>query len=215
MTGCSGAVGQQVVRQLLTINAITELHIVSRRSTANQKPKMHQHIIHNLTATPEFHLNTPIDHYICTLGSTIKSAGSRSAFYSVDHDLILQWAKTAQHLGARSMSAISSIGANPRSNNFYLQTKGHMELALQSLNYKALALFRPSLLVGPRPKFRPTERIGGYVSQIINPLLLGPTSRFRSISMQTLADAIVFDAIQSPSVKTKTHINPEFCDIVL
>ena len=88
------------------------------------------------------------DHiYIC-LGTTIKKAGSQSAFKKVDFDYCVSFAKKAREVGATKISLISSVGASPYTNNFYLKTKGEVEEEIKKIDFQVINIFRPSLLLG-------------------------------------------------------------------
>src|SRR6185503_12386821 len=87
---------------------------------------------------------------ICAIGTTMRKAGSQAAFRAVDFDIAVDFARAARDGGVGRMIAISSVGADPASRNFYLRTKGEMEVALGSLGFDRLDLLRPGLLRGDR-----------------------------------------------------------------
>ena len=60
------------------------------------------------------------------LGTTQRSAGSASAFYGVDYEIVLRVCKQAHAAGVKHVSLVSSLGANVHSHNFYLRTKGQV-----------------------------------------------------------------------------------------
>ena len=129
---------------------------------------------------------------ICSLGTTIRQAGSQEAFRAVDHDLVLAVARAAKLAGTSHMIAVSSVGAAAKSSNFYLRTKGETEEALRALGFYRLDLIRPGLLRGDRPG---PQRLGEGIATIAAPLtdalLHGSFRRYRSISGDTVAAAIV------------------------
>lgn len=137
---------------------------------------------------------------ICCLGTTIRHAGSQSAFRAVDHDLILAAARGARAGGTPHMIAVSSVGAAAKSGNFYLRTKGETENDLRALGFDRLDLIRPGLLRGDRPG---PQRLGEGIATIAAPLtdalLHGSFRRYRSISGATVAAAIVALAEQGGS----------------
>ena len=127
------------------------------------------------------------DHlYIC-LGTTIKKAGSQSEFKKVDFDYCLSFAKKAREAGATKISLISSVGANPYANNFYLKTKGEVEEEIKKIDFQAINIFRPSLLIGRRDESRFLEKIGQNLSSFINFFLIGPLRKYRSIKASKIA----------------------------
>ena len=127
------------------------------------------------------------DHlYIC-LGTTIKKAGSQSEFKKVDFDYCLSFAKKARKVGATKISLISSVGANPYVNNFYLKTKGEVEEEIKKIDFQAINIFRPSLLLGRRSESRLLEKIGQNLSSFINLFLIGPLRKYRSVKASSVA----------------------------
>ena len=127
------------------------------------------------------------DHlYIC-LGTTIKKAGSQSEFKKVDFDYCLSFAKKAREAGATKISLISSVGANPYVNNFYLKTKGEVEEEIKKIDFQAINIFRPSLLLGQRAESRFLEKIGQNLSSFINFFLIGHLRKYRSVKASNVA----------------------------
>ena len=57
--------------------------------------------------------------------------------------------------------------------------------------------FRPSLLVGDRAESRPGERIGIAVGKVIAPLMLGGLRRYRPISVDAVAAAMIYAATRN------------------
>jgi uncharacterized protein YbjT (DUF2867 family) len=99
----------------------------------------------------------------CALGTTIATAGSQAAFRAVDFDAVLAFAQAARRAGVRRFAAVSALGADPRSRNFYSRVKGEAEAALTEVGFDTLVLARPSLLAGDRAaltqRTRPGERL--------------------------------------------------------
>jgi len=127
------------------------------------------------------------------LGTTIAAqGGDRQAFRRVDHDLVLDVARAARGAGTRQVILVSSVGADPASRNFYLSVKGETEAALGRLNFARLDILRPGLLRGRREGApRPAERLGQIVAPLVDPLLLGRWSAFRSVHARDVASAIL------------------------
>lgn len=128
---------------------------------------------------------------ICALGTTWRKAGEdEAAFRAVDHDLVLETARAAKEHGIERMVAVSSAGASLASKAFYLRVKAEMERDLAKVGFKRLDILRPGLLRGPRgDDRRPGERIGVAMSPLTDFFLRGGMRRFRSIPVQTVAEA--------------------------
>jgi uncharacterized protein YbjT (DUF2867 family) len=85
-----------------------------------------------------------------TLGSTLKQAGSKAAFYQIDHDYNLAFAQVTHQQGARHLLLVSAMGASVHSMIYYNRVKGELESDVQQIGFKQISIFRPSLLMGVR-----------------------------------------------------------------
>ncbi|MBP9152442.1 MAG: NAD(P)H-binding protein [Flavobacteriales bacterium] len=132
-----------------------------------------------------------VDVAFCALGTTIATAGSKDAFYHVDHDLVMDFARNAKAAGAKTFVLISSVGANPKTSNFYLKVKGETEKDLEAMGFDSLIILRPSMLMGERKEFRFGELIGKGVMTLVNPLMVGSMSKYKGIEGSTVAKAMV------------------------
>lgn len=132
-----------------------------------------------------------LDTYVCCLGTTMKVAGSPTAFLAVDRELVLRLARIAKNLGAKHAILVSSVGASATSRNFYLQVKGEVEHRLVDLVFQRVDIVRPGLLLGARGERRLGERFAQIVTPLFNPLLGGSLSKYRAIESATVARAIV------------------------
>lgn len=130
---------------------------------------------------------------ISALGTTWKKSGaSEEAFRAVDQHLALATARAAKAAGVQRLVAVSSVGADPRSKNFYLRVKGEVEAELSKAGFKRLDLLRPGLLKGPREgDYRPGERLGILASPLIDPLLGGKWRQYRSIHAREVAEGAI------------------------
>jgi len=94
--------------------------------------------------------------------------------------------------GADHAVVVSSVGADARAGNFYLRTKGRMERDLSGLEFARCDFLHPGLLLGERDgRHRFGESLAQKLSPIYNPLLAGPLRRYRSVSAEAVAKALV------------------------
>jgi uncharacterized protein YbjT (DUF2867 family) len=189
VAGASGMVGSELLRVLAAGSAYQRVIALSRRPLSFEAPRLVNRILQLENIEHELRGLTCEDAYCC-LGTTLREAGSPEAFRAVDHDLVLQFARFAESAGAKTLVAVSSAGAAPEARNFYLQVKGETELALIALRFRALHLMQPSLLLGPRRQWRPTEALSRALLPVFNPLLLGRNERWRAIPARTVAAAM-------------------------
>ena len=81
------------------------------------------------------------------MGTTRAKAGSAEAFRKIDHDIVLEIAKTAKSSQVPYFSLVSAVGANKNSLFLYPQVKGQIEEAVLALQFKHCQIFRPACLV--------------------------------------------------------------------
>jgi len=189
--GASGLVGRQLLKLVLASKRYDQVHTIGRRRLDTDSRKLIQHVI-SLDDIEQVEPGVRITDAYCTLGTTIKVAGSRENFSRVDRDYVCKFAQWAKRNGARSMAVNSSTGADSSSGNFYLKTKGEMEGCLEAIGFESLTIVRPSLLVpvGRVPK-RPGEEIAYRAMQLFGWLMLGPVRRYRAVKPVHVAEALL------------------------
>lgn len=131
------------------------------------------------------------DDAFCALGTTIRHAGSREAFRAVDQVAVLALAWVAKRGGAKRFFLVSAMGADAGSRVFYNRVKGEVEQALNVMEFPTLAIFRPSLLLGPRREKRFGERVAAAALWVLEPLMLGDLRKYRAIQASVVARAMV------------------------
>lgn len=186
MIGTTGLVGRSLGP--LLVERGHQLLVVGRRPSRVAGAR---EAIGPLEQWPAVLADEALDVAISTLGTTWRKAGSWPAFEAVDRTAVAEFARAARRAGARQMVAVSSVGADRAARNPYLALKGRMEADLQSLGFERLDILRPGLLVGARGADRRLgERLGILLSPVVNPLLAGRLSRYRSIPAARVAEAI-------------------------
>lgn len=189
LLGATGLVGNECLRLLSNDDAFDRVVVLSRRALDDnaRHSKVEAHVVNfdHLTAAARFFA---VDQIICALGTTMKEAGSRRRFRTVD----LLYPLIAAHLGIeREVShflLVSALGANARSLFFYSRIKGELEDGVSALPYRSLTIARPSVLVGTRENPRTAERITAGLS------FLAPAS-MRPIRASEVASALVRQAV--------------------
>jgi uncharacterized protein YbjT (DUF2867 family) len=189
VAGASGMVGEALVRALLAGGDYARVVALTRRPLAFESPRLANRIIRFETMEEQMRTVACEDAFCC-LGTTRRAAGSALAFRAIDHDLVLRFARCAQDSGAKTLVAVSSVGAAQESHNLYLRVKGETELALDALRFRSLHLMQPSLLLGARSQWRTAEVLGGLLARVLNPLLLGRYDQWRAIKASTVGAAM-------------------------
>lgn len=186
LVGATGLVGREVLRLALADPRVTHLTAPTRRPLATHSRLTNPLV--DFDALPPDALWWQADAVICTLGSTIRKAGSQQAFRRIDHDYPLAVARLARAHGARSFALTSSTRADPRSGNFYLRTKGDLERDLDACGFPSLTLVRPSLIGGHRDESRPAERLAMLLMTAFRPII---PRRYRMVSAERIARALL------------------------
>lgn len=188
LAGATGLVGSHCLSQLLSDPAYGRVVAVVRRPLPLNDPKLDTRVVDfdGLAAADLPH----VDDVYCTLGTTIRRAGSRDAFRRVDHDYVVALARRAAERGAARFVLVSAIGADARSLVFYSRVKGETERDVAAVSFEAVHLLRPSLLVGERSEHRSGERLMIALFSGVAPLLLGPLRRYRPVAAEVVARAM-------------------------
>jgi len=190
LVGATGLVGQSVLAQALADPRVTRLVAPTRRALPPH-PKLLNPLV-DFDALPAEAPWWSVDGVICTLGTTIKKAGSPSAFRRVDHDYPLAVATLSRRHGATAFALTSSLGADATSRTFYLRTKGEIENALRALAFPSLTMLRPSLIGGDRAERRPSEALA---LRLLTALSFLTPRRYRIVPATRIAQKLLTSAL--------------------
>ena len=144
--GATGAVGKDLVEQLLKDDTFDRVDIFVRREVKIPSAKLVSHIV-------DFdHIETWAsllsgDVLFSCLGTTIKAAGSQDAQWNVDYTYQFEAAKAAGAGGARKLVLVSSVGANAKSKIFYARMKGQLDEDVAKLGFPGCFILRPPSLI--------------------------------------------------------------------
>lgn len=142
------------------------------------------------------------DAVICTLGTTMKVAGTRHVFRRVDHDYPLAVARLALAAGTPAYVLNSAAGANASSRIFYNRVKGELERDLAALGFASLTHVRPGLIGGERDEVRAGEGAALCILRVLGPVL---PARWRINPAPRIAQALLEAAIAAaPGVHVVT-----------
>nr|WP_299415731.1 oxidoreductase [uncultured Emticicia sp.] len=185
IVGATGLIGKHLTQKLLTSNFYEKVSVIVRKPLNIIHPKLEQIVIDfdNLDAS-----KVKADDIFCCLGTTMKQAGSKDAFYKVDFTYPLNFAKAGLANGAKQFLVVSSMGADKKSMVYYSRVKGEIENALSDLNYPTLIILRPSMLAGERENPRIGEKIGKVVMDFFAPLM---PDKYKVIAGEKVAQAML------------------------
>lgn len=198
LIGSTGLIGKELLSNLLESSHYEKVIIFVRKKLELSHIKLEQ-IIVDFEKIEEIKNLIKGDDFFCTIGTTIKTAGSKEAFKKVDFEYPKQFAQFAQENKVSQFLVISSLGANEKSTNFYLKVKGELETYLKFSNFKSVTVFQPSLLLGNRKEFRFGEKIGELFGKLFPFIFIGNLKKYKPIKAKTVADAIIKIALQNNS----------------
>ena len=144
--GATGAVGKDLVDQLLKDEAFERVTAFVRRPLGFENPKLTVHII-DFDHPEQWRKLLQGDVLFSCLGTTIKAAGSRANQWKVHYTYQYEVAKAARENGVDTYALVSSIGATPKSKIFYTRMKGELEEAVKKLGFPACFILQPPSLV--------------------------------------------------------------------
>lgn len=202
IAGASGLVGGYCLRLLLQSSRYSQVISIGRHDLPLIHPKLDQQTV-DFKHLKNYAADLAADDIYCCLGTTIKKAGSKEAFYQVDHTYVVQLAALAAKRGASQLLVVSAMGANPASWFFYNKVKGQMERDVQQLGFEAVHVFRPSLLLGNREEERTGEELATHIMKPLSHLMVGPLAKYKPVEAEDVARAMLFAAMQE---REGTHI---------
>jgi len=185
LAGATGLVGRECLDLLLADPAFASVRAIVRRVL---RPRNGQERLTIKKIDFDYLEDHPAlfasDQILCALGTTMRQAGTKTAFRRVDYEYPLRIAQLGLAHGARHFLLVSAVGANPHSRIFYNRVKGEIEEAIFRLGYRSLTIVRPSLLLGKRGENRFGEEFTKRFSFLF-------PKRLRPVHARQVASALV------------------------
>ncbi|WP_306552004.1 NAD-dependent epimerase/dehydratase family protein [Daejeonella sp.] len=207
LVGSSGLIGSNLLSELIQSEAISEILLLVRRSTDISSSKVKELIV-NFEKPNSYSIDIQADIIYSCLGTTKSETPNSSLYRQIDLEYPLNLAKLGQKNGVAQFHIISSLGADAGSSNSYLKLKGELEQELKKLSMSSLHIYQPSFLIGERKKDRLADKIMKPVFRLIDPLLIGPLKKYRSIKAADVARVMLNQSIKDlkgtftyPSIK--------------
>lgn len=191
IVGATGLVGRELVRVLLNAKMYDKVTVIARRRLSIVHPRLEQQLIqfdqlHE--SPPDWFENADV---FCTLGTTIKKAGSKEQFEKVDYHYVIELAKLVQQCGARKLVVITAMGSHEQSRFFYSRVKGKTEQQLQQIALPQLIIVRPSLIVGERNEVRFGEIMAVKLSTWLSFIFKGKMKKYKPNQAKDIAIAML------------------------
>lgn len=199
--GASGLTGNLLTEQLINDARYSKVVVFVREKLLTINQKVEQ-VIFNPADLSGIDNKMNGHHVYCCIGSTHAKAGSKKAFFKIDHDLVEKIAQSASMHKAESFVVVSSLGAAAGSKNHYLRTKGLMEQSIKTFNFNNISIMRPSMLLGMRGDNRFMEDMGKVFINLVTPLMVGKFRKYRPIHASDVAKVMRFAAFRGPGIFT-------------
>ncbi|MGK5051788.1 NAD-dependent dehydratase [Janthinobacterium sp. RB2P8] len=200
LVGATGLVGREVLRLALADARVSTV-VAPVRKALPPDAKLQAPLV-DFDRLPPDAPWWQADAVICTLGTTMKVAGTRQLFSRVDHDYPLAVARLARAAGARTYALNSAAGANAASRIFYNRVKGELERDLEALGFASLTHVRPGLIGGARDVARAGEGAALRLLRVLGPVL---PRRWRINPAPRIAQALLEAALAgAPGVHVVT-----------
>ncbi len=202
IVGATGLIGRAMIRESAGREDVRVLAVARREMPLPRGSRMEMVVADPADWGKVFERTQP-DVLVSALGTTWNKADkNEEAFRAVDQELVLNTAEAAVKAGIKRIIAISSVGADARSKNFYLRVKGEVETALAKIGFDRVDILRPGLLRGQRENDRRIgERLGIALSPIADLLMHGKYRKYRSISDADVAHAVLALAMRKAAGK--------------
>jgi uncharacterized protein YbjT (DUF2867 family) len=199
--GATGFVGSRLLNELLSSSDYGQVTAVARRKLGIVHPRL-KALVGDCDSLPALKADLVGDEIFIALGTTRKATPNKADYYRVDHDYPLLAARIAKEQGFKAVFLVSAVGANPHSKFFYVRTKGETERDIVALGFEHTHLFRPSMIMGNREEYRPFEKMFIAAFRAINPLLAGGLDKYRGVTGDDIARAMLRSAaIETGKVK--------------
>ncbi len=191
LVGATGLIGGALLSRMLADSAYRRVTVLARgparHLATNQKLDWRQVDLDRLPQP-----FPAVDDVYIALGTTIKVAGSQSAFRHVDHDHVVDIARAAYAAEANRLAVVSALGADANSRVFYNRVKGEMQAAVAAIGYASVVLVQPSLLMGDRKALgQPERRAEALAAGLLRPVLRLVPLSVRPIDADVVAAAMI------------------------
>ena len=197
LIGATGLVGNYLLEELLKDDFYHTVRILIRRPFLHQAqdfthPKLEKKLV-NFSDAESFRLALEgSDVLFCAIGTTQKKVkGDKAAYRKVDYAIPVQAARFGKMAGCENFVLVSSVGANSKSNNFYLKLKGEVEDAIKEVGIKSVHIMRPSVLLGDRKESRSGEKIAKGIMKAFSFLI---PLKYKPVHGRDVAKAMLTEA---------------------
>lgn len=190
--GVTGMIGNYLLELLLKDNYFSTVRLLVRRPYEKTDPKIEVKLV-DFNDAESFKLALEGTNVIFScVGTTQKNVkGDTQLYRKIDFDIPLNAARFGKEAGCGKFILVSSVGADKHSRTFYLQLKGELENAIQSIGPEAVHIMQPSVLLGARKENRGGESLLQGAMKLASGLFIGSLRKYKAIDGKTVAAAML------------------------
>lgn len=185
--------GSEILKTLLSLPYITDIHTLNRREPSTISPKLHSF---NTLETSQWvtHLSSlspPPSIFFSALGTTKGAAGSFAAQRAIDFDLNIELASAAKKAGVKVYVLVSTAGADSSAYFNYTKMKGELEDHVRHIGFDTTVILKPGLLVGSRQESRLAEAVVQGIARFLGGTIGNAGKDFWAQDAEVVARAAV------------------------
>ena len=190
--GSSGMTGSYLLNVLSQDKSIETIRLIVRHPVPKRADNVEVKLVDFEDAQAFKNAVAGSDVLFCTIGTTQKNVkGDKALYRKIDYDIPVNAAQYCKETGCEKMIIVSAVGANSKSNNFYLRLKGEMEEAVKASGLQSIHIMQPSMLLGHRNEKRTGEAFFQRLVKALSFLLIGGLQKYTGIPAKQLAQAMV------------------------
>ena len=207
--GATGATGRELIKILLLRSEVKHILVFSRKKLDVSSPKLDVHVI-NFAEIDNYRNIINGDILFSALGTTLKDAKSKTKQFEVDYTYQYNLAKISSENNVKTLSLVSSSGANENSLFFYPKIKGLLESSVKQLNFENIQIYQPPFLIRQSDVMRANEKIGIFIFKALNSV--GILNSLKPLPVSRLADKMVNEALKKHPKRVMVFENKDIID---
>lgn len=184
--GTSGVVGQNLLNMILGDDFISQVTVLNQYP-GNITDSRVKEIIVDFDHLAEHENEFDVDCLFCCMGTNGKKNKSLPASEAAQFEITVKAAELAKKHNVPQIHVVSTITSDPNSIIFYNRLKGEMDQKIIKLNFESTFIYRPGLITGRTSKFCLKKSFAKLISPIVDSLLVGKLSKYKSIHPKVVA----------------------------
>ena len=207
--GATGATGRELIKILLLRSEVKHILALTRKKLEVSSPKLDVHVV-NFAEIDKYSSIINGDILFSALGTTLKDAKSKTKQFEVDYTYQYNLAKISSENNVKTLSLVSSSGANENSLFFYPRIKGLLESSVKQLNFENIQIYQPPFLIRQSDVMRSNEKIGIFIFKALNSV--GILNSLRPLPVSRLAEKMVDESLTKQPQRVMVFENKDIID---